>query len=331
MTTTAVRSLRQGALERALQVGDRLDLLGVGAQAPRVRGEIHRRGVGPEQVVERRAAAGLLQAVDAAEAVVVEEHDHELLSHRDRGRDLRVHHEVAAVADHDEDLAVRERQLRPEAPGDLVSHARVAVLEVVAARIPRPPEAVELAGEAARGADDHVARARGPVDRADHLGLGGRNVLAGRRGEVDEARPLGGEPPRGLRPGGRRAPRPERGRQLLQAAARVGEERLRLVLAGVVCRDVQGHQGETGRPEERARPGGEVAEAGPDGQDDVGLGRERVGRGRARHADRAHVGRMVPGQGALAGLGLRDGHAVTLGEGAERAVGQRVVDPAARR
>src|SRR5690606_41705741 len=49
-----------------------------------------------------------------------------------RGGELGVHHQVAAVADHHHHLALRRSQLHAQAAGDLVAHARVAVLEVVA-------------------------------------------------------------------------------------------------------------------------------------------------------------------------------------------------------
>ena len=52
------------------------------------------------------AAAGALQPVDAAIAAVVEHGHDQLLAQHDRGLQLRVHHHVAAVADHDEDFAV---------------------------------------------------------------------------------------------------------------------------------------------------------------------------------------------------------------------------------
>ena len=73
-----------------------------------------------------------LQALDAAEAAVVEHHDGQLGAERDRGRDLGVHHQVAAVADQHADLALRLRELDAQPAGDLVAHARVAVFEVVA-------------------------------------------------------------------------------------------------------------------------------------------------------------------------------------------------------
>src|SRR5262249_631307 len=53
------------ALEGALEVGDRLHLLGVGAKASRVRGEVDHRGLRPEEIVEGRATDGLLETIDA--------------------------------------------------------------------------------------------------------------------------------------------------------------------------------------------------------------------------------------------------------------------------
>ena len=101
------------------------------------------------------------------------------------------------------------------------------------------------------------------------------------------------------------------------------------MLAGVVRGDVQRHQGEVRSLEEGAGARGEVGQASPDGEDEIGVGGQRVGGGRAAHADRADAGRVVPRQRALAGLGLRDGNAVALGEGAQRRLGQGVVDPPA--
>ena len=61
-----------------------------------------------EQVVERRAAAGALQPVDAAVAAVVEHGHDQLAAQHHRRLQLGVHHQVAAVADHDEHLAARD-------------------------------------------------------------------------------------------------------------------------------------------------------------------------------------------------------------------------------
>ena len=64
-----------------------------------------------------------LQPLDAAEAPVVQHHDEELRAERDRGGDLGVEHQVAAVADQHADLALRTRQLDAEAAGDFIAHA----------------------------------------------------------------------------------------------------------------------------------------------------------------------------------------------------------------
>ena len=76
------------------------------------------------------------------------------------GDDLRRHHQVRAVADQHVHLALRRRQLDADAAGDLVAHARVAVLDVVALRVARAPELVQVARHRARGAHDDVGRAR---------------------------------------------------------------------------------------------------------------------------------------------------------------------------
>ena len=46
----------------------------------------------------------------------------------------------------------------PEPAGDLVAHARVAVLDVVALAVARAPQLVQVAGHRARRAHHHVGR-----------------------------------------------------------------------------------------------------------------------------------------------------------------------------
>ena len=96
----------------------------------------------------------------------------ELAAEHHRGRDLGIHHQVAAVADHHDHFALGPRHLHAEAAGDLVAHARVAVFDVVAAGRARAPELVQLAGQRAGGADDDVVAgesARESLHRADHV------------------------------------------------------------------------------------------------------------------------------------------------------------------
>src|SRR5438105_567222 len=78
---------------------------------------------------------------------------------------------VRPVADEDVHLAIRCGELDAESAGDLVAHARVAVLHVVAVRIGYFPELVQVAGHRARSTDDDVARACGVVDGADDFAL----------------------------------------------------------------------------------------------------------------------------------------------------------------
>ena len=81
--------------------------------------------------------------------------------------------------------------------------------------------------------------------------------------------------------------------------------------------------------EHRPGAGGEILQPRADREHHVGLGRQRVGRGRADDADRADIHRMVVDQRRPAGDGLGDGDVVPLGEGGERLVGQRIVHAAA--
>jgi len=84
------------------------------------------------------------------------------------------------------------------------------------------------------------------------------------------------------------------------------------------------------RAERRPRAGGEVLQPGADGQHEIRLGRQRVGRRRPGDPDRAHVQRVVPGEAALAGLRFAHGHAVSIDEGAQCFTGFAVQHAAAR-
>ena len=111
MTITVVRSLLLGAVERGFQfidgrhlLGDGTERLGMGAEVDRRQGVVARV---LEQIVEAGAAGRLLQAVDAAEAAIVEHDDGELLAEHHRGGEFGIHHQIGAVADHDDDVARR--------------------------------------------------------------------------------------------------------------------------------------------------------------------------------------------------------------------------------
>jgi hypothetical protein len=55
---------------------------------------------------------------------------------------LRRHHQIRAVADHDKNIAVRTGKSYAEPAGDLVAHTGVAVLHVITLRVTGPPQLV---------------------------------------------------------------------------------------------------------------------------------------------------------------------------------------------
>src|SRR5688572_17249288 len=175
------------------------------------------------EVVVRLARSRALQAVDAAEAAVVAEHDEQRMTACNRGRDLGIHHEVTAVPDQDRDYAVGVRHLYAESARNLVPHAGVTVLEVIAARLGTAPQLVQLAGEPARGADDRRALAERAVDGAQHLRVRRQADARARRG-VHGLAPLAGERARALAPGRVRLPTRETGCELLERREQVAAD-----------------------------------------------------------------------------------------------------------
>src|ERR671930_191539 len=110
---------------------------------------------------EARRADGPRQRADRRVAVVVDEHDDDRDPLGDGGDELARKHQVRPVADEDEDLALGRGELDAHATGDLVAHARVAVLDVVALAggVAGVPELVQVAGRRARRAHDHAGLA----------------------------------------------------------------------------------------------------------------------------------------------------------------------------
>src|SRR2546430_1377370 len=164
---------------QALGVGGQVDRQDATVQPPAVRAAV------PVPGAEALHAKLFRQRADRREAVVLHQDDDELHALLHGGDQFLRHHEVRAVADHDVDLTVGAGELRPEAAGDLVAHARVPVLDVVALRVPGAPQLVPGAGPRTGGAHDHVARTGQVVDRADHLGLRGQRDMAQGIGPLD--------------------------------------------------------------------------------------------------------------------------------------------------
>ena len=100
--------------ERLLELGDVAGAEHVGSEAGGVGGQVDREHVAVEAGVGAVAVAGaeplraerLRQRADRREAVVLHEHDDQLDALLDGGDELLRHHQVRAVADHDEDVAV---------------------------------------------------------------------------------------------------------------------------------------------------------------------------------------------------------------------------------
>ncbi len=83
-----------------------------------------------------------------------------------------------------------------------------------------------------------------------------------------------------------------------------------------------------GLREQRVRAGREILQTRADSEHAVGVVRERVRDGRAGHAERARVQRIVPHERAFAGLRFRNRNAVRGGEGFQR-IGRATVQHAA--
>ena len=173
----------------------------VGAEAGRVRGQVDGQEAAVEQPGGRVAVAvagaeplraeRFGQRADGAEAVVVDQDDVQLDALGDRGDDLGRHHQVGPVADEHEDLAARIGQLGAQAAGDLVPHARVAVLDVVLLRVPGAPQHLQVPGHAPGRLHHHVPLVHELVQRAEDLGLRRKRLMTQVVGVVHHLLPAG--------------------------------------------------------------------------------------------------------------------------------------------
>ncbi len=127
--------------------------------------------------------------------MVLHEDDDELDALGHGGDELGVEHQVRAVADHDDDLALvavgKEPALGPQAAGDLVSHARERVFDVVAERVAHTPQLVQIAREGSGGLHDDVGRVEGRLHGPDDLGLPGHREAGRCKRGIHRGIPLG--------------------------------------------------------------------------------------------------------------------------------------------
>ena len=103
--------------------------------------------------------------------MVVQQHNVEFVAFLHCGDDFLRHHQVGAISNEDIDFAIRIGHLHAQSTGDLITHAGVAILHVISARLPGSPKFVKFSGQTARGADHNVGRLQEVVQDADQLGL----------------------------------------------------------------------------------------------------------------------------------------------------------------
>ncbi len=212
-----------------------------------------------QQIVEVGAARSHLQPVDATIAGIVEQHDGEFGAEHDGRGDLRVQHHVAAVAHHDDHVAIGLGKLYAQTAGDFVAHGRKAVFHVIAARLLRLPQLVQLARKPPGGADERrLPAAAGALDGADDLSVGGKRGIGGGGRSLGFSKPLGLARFCPLGPGCIGLVAAETAGNAVEAGPRVGNQRLSLVLAGVERLDVEADDLQRLVFEERPGTGGEI-------------------------------------------------------------------------
>src|ERR1700676_253956 len=126
---------------------------------------------------EAFTAASTAQAPNAGEAVIVEQNNVKLDVLLQGCGDLLSHHEIRAVAHQHVNFPAGIRHFYPKAAGDLVAHAGVTVLQVVALGVVSAPEFMQIPGKTACGAYDHFARTENRIQQPNHFSLAKRWAL----------------------------------------------------------------------------------------------------------------------------------------------------------
>ena len=210
------------------------------------------------------------------------------------------------------------------------------------------PHLQQVTGRAAGGGDDRVAGPGVLLQQTDQLALGENGVRVG--DDVGGLRPqrvqVGGTVgiergrahqlpfvlrPLDLIPPGRHHGHVAPGQLVgegLQGQPRVAEDRRGAEPVGVARVEVDAGETHFRRGEQRVRRRGEVGQAGPNADDEVGLRGELVGGGVALEADAAQLPPGAGRDGALAREGLRDRDPRLLGDARKLAGRARVVHAA---
>ncbi len=262
-------------------------------------------------------------------------------------------HQVGAVAHQGIDLALGGGELDPQGRGNFITHARIAIFHVVGVEPLAAPAALQVPGQTAGSGDNHRIVGQGLVEHPQHLALG--QAGAGQLDELAQHRrvqrvldlrhkilalimhavdplQLGIQ----LRPGLGHPSAPVGAvgaagqglAQCLQAGAGIGQQLHAIELHGIAGVDIEVEKLHLGVLEQPLGRGGEIAVAGTDANDQVGLPGQQVGRQAAGFTDAAHVQWMAGQQRALAGLSLGHRDREALGKGLQGLVGRGVLDPA---
>ena len=286
------------------------------AQAACIHGQVNRQCVGELRRVrishmlilgsKRVARAEALLAQRAAEradalvARVVQEHNREFVALLNRRDDLVGEHEVGAVTHHDVDLALWLGHLHAQCARNFVAHGGVAVLEVILARVTGAPELVQVARQAARGADHHRLGVAVFVDGADDLALAGQGRGAQGEDAVDLGLPGVVQGGGALRVVMRSPIVSQRLRKFCEGRAGVAHQRQRSVLEGVKLRHIDVNEAHVWVRKEGFARRREVAVARANSDHQIGVARNFCCGGGAGGADSAKAEGVVEAQRALA-------------------------------
>ena len=286
-----------------------------------------------EQIIKRLAAFAGLQAVDDGVAAVVANDDNQFAPGHDRRQNIGIHHQIRSVADKNENRARGICHFRAPTARDFVAHARIAELAIEIADGARAPVFAQFARESARRRQRQIARFARAIDRAHDLRVTGQFFRAfgiAPAVRVDDAVPFAVKRARRFAPRRRRAPISQSSRQFAQTLARVGDQRERLMLAGVEAGGVQGDEAKiVARAENAPRSGREILQACADRQRDIALRRQRVGGRRADDAQRPDILRIVVQQRGATGDGFRHRQAVLMREPRHLFASERIMHAAA--
>ncbi|MNF52524.1 hypothetical protein D3C84_338700 [compost metagenome] len=292
-----------------------------------------------------------LQVVDAAKGHVVQEHHVDLAPLLNRGRQLRVQHHVGAVAHQRIDLTIRLGEFHAQRSVDLVTHAGIAVLDVVGVHALAAPAALQVARQAAGGGDDHCVVRQGFIEHPEHAALGQagagqldefaqhrrvhvvvdfRDEILGLVFHLIDAIDFLIQLRLGLT--GLIAPAraiiTQRFGQRRQTGSGVRQQLHAVEFQSVAGADIEVEKLHLRVLKQGLRRGGEVAVTGANANDQISVPGQQVRRQATGFADPADIQRMAGHHRALAGLGFGERNVEALGKCLQCDVGTGITNPA---